>query len=143
VLAPPWGRQTGSAATFAEAAHLVRKGAHVDRLLEIAVEARRQEAVAAPGVRRSGEGDNRYLSGSCSAAELACDFGPVHVRKPQVEQDDVRPIVGRDADRFIPAACFERPEPGRSQHISCELPVLLVVVDDEDERHLGMRSTVA
>jgi len=137
------GPETGSLAAFAEAAYLIRERADVDRLLEIAVEARRQEPVAVPGVGRGAERDDRYPSGSCSAAELACDFGTGHVRKPQVEQDDVRSIVGRDADRFIPAACFERPEPGRSQHISGELPVLLVVVDDEDERHLGMRSTVA
>ena len=57
---PPGGRggastPVRSGAALAVAAHLVRKRAHVDRLLEVAGETRRRQPVAAPrvGARRS------------------------------------------------------------------------------------------
>ena len=43
-------------------------------------------------------------------------------------------VLGRERDRLGAARRLERPEPGRAQHVAGELPVLLVVVDDQDER---------
>ena len=62
--------------------------------------------------------------------------------KPQIEQDHVRPMVVREGDRLIPPGGFERAEPGSSKHVAGELPVRLVVVDDEYERRIGGPSAV-
>src|SRR3954453_13414991 len=81
-----WQLVSGAVAQ-AVMAHLVGKGADVDRLLEIAVETRCQEPVAAPGHGRGAEGDDRYPSSFRATAKLACDVRSIHVGKPQVEED--------------------------------------------------------
>ncbi len=66
---------------------------------------------------------------SWRATSVPCMSG-----KAQVEQDDVRPMIGREGDRVIAPSGFERAEPGSPEHIPGELPVLLAVIHDEDER---------
>ena len=48
-------------------------------------------------------------------------------------------MLAGERDRLRTAGCFQRPEPAYLQHVAGELPVLLAVVDDQDERLLRLR----
>src|SRR5580765_8657411 len=77
--APPADPGASDTVRPAVAAHLLGKGSDVDRLLQIAVETRRQEPVAAPGQGRGAERDDRYPSRFRASAKLACDVRSIHV----------------------------------------------------------------
>ena len=67
--------------------------------------------------------------------ELPRRFDAVHVRQLKVHQDHVRHVLVRERDPFRGPAGSEHPEPGRGQDVEGELPVPVVVVDDEDAGH--------
>ena len=48
-------------------------------------------------------------------------------------------MLGRERDGFRTAGRLHGPEPADTQHVTGELPVLLAVVDDQDERVLRLR----
>ena len=52
-------------------------------------------------------------------------------------------VLGRNGDRLVPTGGLERPEPGGAKHFPGELPVLLVVIDDEDDRRIRRPTAVA
>ena len=122
------------------AAHLFRKLADVDRFHEIAGETGGKHPIGiAEVVGQRAQSDDRYMRRASPVPERARDVRAVHVREMQVEQDQVRHALRRERDA-LPAACgFERPEPGSAQHIPRKLQILLVVVDDEDERASRIR----
>ena len=113
----------------------VRELADADRLLEVAGEpgveepARRARA-AARSARRPGSAPSARPASSRAAS----------VPSMSGSRRSIRITSGRcSAASAIPSAPrrrLERPEPGGAQHVARELQVLLVVVDDQDERGL-------
>ena len=67
----------------------------------------------------------------------------VHVGEPEVHQDHVGEVHSREPDALRSVRRLERFEARGAQHVSSELPVLLVVVDDQDERPAGSASAWA
>ena len=110
----------------------------VDRLLEIAGEARRQEPVAAPRVaaRRSARRPVSAPVRSPSASSRATSVPSMSGSRRSIRMTSGRCSVA-SAIASSPRRRFERPEPGRAQHVPGELQVLLVVVDDQDERRIA------
>ena len=128
------GRLRGGHRT--EAADLNRKLADVDRFLEITGETVRHQPLGAVIGHYRGERDDRNRGRSRALLEDPRDGGPVDVRKAEVEQNHVRQALAREGDAFSSTRRLDRPQPGSSEHIPREVPVLRVVVDDQDERLL-------
>lgn len=120
-------------------ADLGRKLADVDRLLEIAGESSRRQPFAALIGRYRGECDHRDRGRFRAVPEVPRDVGPVHVREAEVEQNHVRQALDREGDALSSARGLDRPEVGGPKHVPREVPVPLVVVDDQDERLLYSR----
>ena len=72
------------------------------------------------------------------ALELPRDGRTVDVRKTDVHQNQIRPIGCSTRDRLGACDCLDRPKAGGAKHVACELRVLLVVVDDQDEGTTGL-----
>ena len=134
------GRSRLSTAGPAKTAHLIRKCADVDRLAEEAGETRLQQPIVIADVGQGAQSDDWNVRRSISVAELACDVGADHVGETEVQQDQVRQALRREGDCLGPASRLERSEAGRAKHVPGEFPVLLVVVDDEDERDSRSRA---
>ena len=119
--------------TCAVAAYLVGELGDADRLLEVAGEPGIEKPVV-PLERHGAERDDR--DPLCPRSAPKCPAASV----PSISGSwrSIRITSGRcSAASAIPSAPFcrlERPEPGGAQHVSGELQVLLVVVDDQDER---------
>src|SRR5581483_8754381 len=113
--------------------HLVRELTHADRLSQIAVEAVAEESFLVAEHRRRRERDDRDLRRPLVVLQLAQRFGAVHVRHPNVHQHEVGQVLDRRRDSFDPAVRLQRPEARELQHVARELPVLRVVVDDQDQ----------
>src|SRR4051812_36516556 len=93
----------------AVAAHLLRKPPDVDRFLEIAGEAGRQQMSSIAEVGARAPGDNRETRRSRALLELARDVDAIHVRELEVEQDHGRQPLGGDGDALAPTGCLDRP----------------------------------
>ena len=59
---------------------------------------------------------------------------PGHVRQADVHQDHVRKVLGGGGDALPAGRRLEGLEAAESEHVPRELQVLLVVVDDQDDR---------
>src|SRR6266542_4794129 len=118
----------------AVAAHLVRKIADSNGLLKPPREACRFEPIASLE-RQSCQCEHGNALRARVVLELPSGLRPIDVRKPDVHQDHVRNVLGREGDPLGASRRFERLEPGGAQKVPGELPILLVVVDDQDERH--------
>ena len=117
---------------MAEAPHLPGERAHVDRLLEVAVEALREQPLAIALHRERGQRDDRNRGSSRIALERDHGVRPIHVRQPDVHQDHVREACTGDGDALGAVPRLERLEPRDAQDVTGEPHVLLVVVDDQD-----------
>ena len=84
-------------ARLTEAANLVRELANVDRLFEIAVEARREEPLAAFPSASDVIATTGMRRGSSVAFQPAHDVRTVQVREPDIQEDHVGTIYGRGA----------------------------------------------
>ena len=109
----------------AVAAHLVRKPADVDRLLDVAGEARRRAASRSspPSVQRA-QCDDRDPRRPRFVPRARAASAPSRSGSREVHQDDVRQALGRERDPLGAGLCLQRPEPGGAQHVAGELQVL-------------------
>jgi DNA-binding NarL/FixJ family response regulator len=110
--------------------------ADIDRLLEITSESTRRQPFAAVVGHHRGERNHRDLERPRIALELPRDIRSIHVRQAEVQKNHIRPALAREGDALASARRLDRPEPGSPKHVSRETPILVVVVDDEDERRL-------
>jgi DNA-binding NarL/FixJ family response regulator len=110
---------------------LPRKRTHVDRLLEVAVEAGREQLFP---LRRSGESDDGDPCRPLISLEPSRGGRTVHVGQADVHEDHIGAVLERERDRLLSAPGFERREPRSPKNVAHELRVLLVVIDDEHER---------
>ena len=128
-------RRESLAGARAVAAHLVRELADVDRLLEVAGEARRDEPVAA-SLESAARSARR--PGSMPFAPRLASLRAASVPSMSGSRRSIRITSGQmlacERDPLGAVRRLERPEPGGAQHVPGELQVLLVVVDDQDER---------
>ena len=69
-----------------------------------------------------------------SALSRRANSAPSTVREANVEQDRIGLIPTCTCDRPGAGRCLDRSEAGRAKDVSRKLRVLLVVVDDQDER---------
>src|SRR6266404_8286024 len=120
-------------ASSAEPTYLVGKLAHADRLGQVAVEARAEEplAVALHSERRQRyNGNRRSLSVLLQSAQ---DIAALHIRKPDVHEDDVWGFERGELQCVFPGSRLQRPKPCVAKDVAREPEVPIVVVDDQDK----------
>src|ERR671936_312515 len=115
------------------AAHLVGQLSHLDRLLQVAVEALGQEALFVAAHRRGGMGDDRDLGRPRILLERLERLRAAQIGHPDVHQDQVGDVLLGHCDALDSAGRLEGAEAGELEHVARQLPVVRVVVDDEDD----------
>src|SRR3954452_8753687 len=127
-------RIVGTSATAAQVpSHLAREFADADRLSQVAVEPAVEEPLAVAHHRRGRERDDGDLRRSVVLLQLAEGLGPVHVRHPDVHQHQVGQVLHGGRDAVDATVRLEGAEAGEAEDVPRELPVLRVVVDDQDQ----------
>src|SRR5438105_530400 len=116
-----------------EAPHLVGKLAHADRLCEVTVEALGEEPLLVAAHRRRRQGHDGDPAGPRVLLEQLESRRAADVRHPDVHEDERGEVLLRERDAFEAARCLEGVEAGELEHVAGELPVVLVVVDDQDQ----------
>src|SRR5919197_1100426 len=111
----------------------VREFADPDRLLEVAVETVREKPLAVALHRRGGECDHADRGRALVLPQLPQRLSPPHVGHADVHQDEIGAVVDSDGEPLDAARGFERSEPCELENLAREPPVLLVVVDDQDQ----------
>ncbi len=73
------------------------------------------------------------------SAQALQSFDPVHSRELDVHQDQGRLLLRGHAQTVLRVLRFDDPVPGRLEHVADEHPVVVVVLDEEDQltRHGG------
>ena len=120
---------------------LRRELAHVDRLLQVAVEAGRQEPLPVVLHRERGQRDRRGMLGRRRVGPQPRErLDPVHARQLHVHQDQVGTVRARQLDaqprRRPPRASRSRRGSSTSR---TSFRLLLVVLDDQDQRRRSSR----
>ena len=117
-----------------EAANRGGKRAHVDRLLEVAGEARLLEPVADVALRERAPADDGDGGGPVVRGEATPHLRTVEIGETEVEQDEVGPVLACQLERIGRRRRGQRPQPVVFEHVAREPHVPLVVVDDQHER---------
>src|SRR5207249_3991818 len=112
---------------------LVRELADPDRLLEVAVEAVGEKPLAVALHRRGGECDHADRGRALVLTQLPHRLSPLHVGHADVHQDEIGAVFDSEGEPLDTARGFERSEPCELENVAREPPVLLVVVDDQDQ----------
>ncbi len=106
--------------------------------MSTATEAPRPRAVLV-GVQLAGVTDAEQQS-SLTELKRLCEgpdpperLDPIDPGKPNVHEDQARPLLEGEADTLFPRLRLDDPVPLELQHVPDELPVLLVVLDDENQ----------
>ena len=84
-------------------------------------------------------GHDRYPRGPRLSPEHPRRLRAIQIGKAQVHQDDVRQKLGREREPLRSGHRLESPKPGEAEHIASQLPVPVVVVDNQDEGEIRHR----
>src|SRR5262245_9007060 len=114
-------------------ANLVGQLSHADRLLQVAVEALGQEALLVAAHRRGGMGDDRDLGRPRILLQKLERLLAAQIGHADVHEDEVGDVLLGHCDALDSAGRLERAEAGELEHVARQPPVVLVVVDDEDD----------
>ena len=112
---------------------LVRELADPDWLLEVAVETVGEKPLAVALHRRGSERDHGDRGRALVLPQLPHRLRPGHVGHANVHQDEIGAVFESERETLDAARAFECSEPCELEDVARELPVLLVVVDDEDQ----------
>src|SRR6266576_231019 len=116
-----------------EAPNLVGELAHADRLGEVTVEALGEESLLVAPHRRGRQRNDRDPAGSRVLFEQLERFRAAEIRHADVHQHEGGHALMRQRDPLDAARRLEGLEAGELEHVPGQLPVVLVVVDDQDQ----------
>src|SRR6266478_5983233 len=110
------------------------KVGHVDGLALVAVEPGGHDLLPVLAHYRRGHGHDGNPPRGLLGSEPSERLDPVNPRQPNVHQDQARASFSGQADALFACLALDDLIPFERQHVPDELPVLVVVLDDQDER---------
>src|SRR3954447_20292536 len=123
----------GLASVTQELPHLVGELADAGRLREIAVETLGDEALFVAAHGRGRERDDRDRCRARIFAQQLQRLRAAEVGHSDVHQDKVGLVLHGQGDPLDAARRHDGVEAGELEHVAGELPIVLVVVDDQDQ----------